>query len=100
MPIRCFTATEDFSTRAKVFHSKLIAANMRQSMSRVGRCIGNGPMEGFWGILKAEMYCLRKLASRDDLISTVGYYPYFYNNKRYQQRLKYMKPMEFHRAAA
>ena len=24
---------------------------MTQSMSRVAKCIDNGPMEGFWGIL-------------------------------------------------
>ena len=25
-------------------------------MSRVAKCIDNGPMEGFWGILKRERY--------------------------------------------
>ena len=69
-------------------------------MSRVGRCIDNGPMEGFWGILKSEMYYLKKFTSRDDLISAIEHYLDFYNNKRYQQRLKCMTPMEFHRAAA
>ena len=29
---------------------------MEQSMSRVHCCIDNGPMEGFWGILKCEIY--------------------------------------------
>ena len=29
---------------------------MQQSMSRVAKCINNGPMEGFWGILKRERY--------------------------------------------
>jgi transposase InsO family protein len=29
-------------------------------MSRVGHCIDNGPTEGFWGIIKAEMYYLHK----------------------------------------
>lgn len=29
---------------------------MTQSMSRVAHCIHNGPMEGFWGILKRERY--------------------------------------------
>ena len=29
---------------------------MKQSMSRVAKCINNGPMEGFWGILKRERY--------------------------------------------
>ena len=31
-------------------------AGMTQSMSRVAHCIDNGPMEGFWGILKREEY--------------------------------------------
>ena len=36
----------------RTFHSKLEKAGITQSMSRVGKCIDNGPMEGFWGILK------------------------------------------------
>ena len=38
------------------FHHKLVQAGMTQSMSRVAHCIDNGPMEGFWGILKRERY--------------------------------------------
>ena len=95
-----FHSDRGFQYTSKIFHAKLVAVNMRQSMSRVGRCIDNGPMEGFWGILKSEMYYLRKFTSRDDLISEIEHYLYFYNNKRYQQRLKCMTPMEFHRAAA
>lgn len=30
-----------------------------QSMSRVGKCLDNGPMEAFWGTLKEEMYRLK-----------------------------------------
>lgn len=30
-----------------------------QSMSRVGKCIDNGPMENFWGIIKEEMCRLK-----------------------------------------
>ena len=95
-----FHSDRGFQYTSKSFHDKLIAANMQQSMSRVGRCIDNGPMEGFWGILKSEMYYLRKFTSRDDLISAIERYLHFYNNKRYQQRLRCMTPMEFHRAAA
>ena len=36
---------------------------MIQSMSRVGKCIDNGPMEGFWGILKRERYYGRHFSS-------------------------------------
>ena len=34
----------------------LTKAGITQSMSRVAKCIDNGPMEGFWGILKRERY--------------------------------------------
>ena len=37
-------------------------------MSRVGRCIDNGPMEGFWGILKSEMYYLRKFTDEQEML--------------------------------
>ena len=74
----------------------LMEAGMRQSMSRVGRCIDNGPMEGFWGILKSEMYYLRKFSSKEELTKAIE----FYNTKRYQLKLKSMTPMEYHSAAA
>ena len=37
---------------------------MMQSMSRVAHCIGNGPMERFWGILKREKYCGKRFTSK------------------------------------
>ncbi len=39
---------------------ELFSRKLTQSMSRVGRCIDNGPMEGFWGTLKCEKYYLNK----------------------------------------
>ena len=57
----------------------------------------SAPPSLFWRILKSEMYYLRKFTSRDDLISKIEHYLYFYNNKRCRQRLKCMTPMEFHR---
>lgn len=41
---------------SKAFRRRILAARMTQSMSRVARCIDNGPMEGFWGLMKREMY--------------------------------------------
>ena len=78
----------------------LMEVGMRQSMSRVGRCIDNGPMEGFWGILKSEMYYLRKFFSKEELTIAIEDYIQFYNTKRYQLKLKCMTPMECHAAAA
>ena len=89
-----------FQYTSKIFHQKLMDAGMRQSMSRVGRCIDNGPMEGYWGILKSEMYYLKRFTSQADLIEAIEKYILFYNTKRYQLKLNCMTPMEFHAAAA
>ena len=41
---------------------------MVQSMSRVKRCIDSEPMKGYWGILKSEIYSLKKnLLSKKNL---------------------------------
>lgn len=42
------------------FRKILKAHGMTQSMSRVGKCIDNGPMESFFGKLKSERYHLRR----------------------------------------
>lgn len=94
-----FHSDRGFQYTSKVFRSKLDKAKMVQSMSRVGRCIDNGPMEGFWGILKSEMYYLRKFTDEQELTAAIENYILFYNTKRYQKRLRCMTPMEFHAAA-
>ena len=64
-------------------------------MSRVGKCIDNGPMEGFFGILKSEMYHLKRFSTYNELKAAVEKYIDYYNNKRYQKRLNCMAPLEF-----
>ena len=44
-----FHSDRGFQYTSKVFRAKLDDAGMTQSMSRVGRCIDNGPMEGILG---------------------------------------------------
>jgi putative transposase len=70
---------------------------MTQSMSRVGHCIDNGPMEGFWGILKTEMYYLHKFDDYESLKKLIEDYIEYNNNRRYQKRLKCMTPIEYQR---
>ena len=48
-----FHSDRGFQYTSKIFKFKLDKAGMIQSMSRVGKCIDNGPMEGFWGTLKS-----------------------------------------------
>lgn len=79
------------------FYKRLEKAKMTQSMSRVGKCIDNGPMEGFWGILKREKYYGHKFTSREELVAMITQYIHYYNNGRYQRKLHVMTPMEFHR---
>ena len=80
----------------RTFHNKLKDAGMTQSMSRVGKCIDNGPMEGFWGMLKRERYYGKRFSSREELVEMIESYIYYYNNERYQRRLGVMTPMEKH----
>lgn len=82
------------------FKRKLDKAEMTQSMSRVGRCIDNGPMEAFWGTLKCEKYYLRKYRSFEELSKAIDEYIHFYNHERLQKRLNGLSPMEYRAKAA
>lgn len=55
---------------------------MIQSMSRVGKCIDNGPMENFFSIIKTEMYYLNKYECFKKLAQDVDKYIHFYNTQR------------------
>ena len=68
-------------------------------MSRVGRCIDNGPIEAFWGTLKCEKYYLHKYDSYEELKVAIDDYIYFYNHYRYQKRLNGLSPLEFRNQA-
>ena len=68
------------------------------SMSRVAHCIDNGPMEGFWGILKRETYYGRKFTGRTELVTAISDYISYYNNQRIQRNLHRMTPSEFRKA--
>jgi len=64
-------------------------------MSRVGRCIDNGPMEGFWGILKCEMFYLGNFKDYDSLAAAIESYIHFYNYERRQKKLNKLSPMTY-----
>ena len=95
-----FHSDRGFQYTSPVFKNKLQQAHMIQSMSRVGKCIDNGPMEGFWGILKTEMYYLNKFSTYEELKEAIEKYIYYYNNNRYQEKLGCLSPMEYHELMA
>lgn len=78
------------------FYMRLKDHHMKQSMSRVAHCIDNGPMEGFWGILKREMYYGHRFTTRDNLVDAITDYIDYYNNRRLQRKLNVMTPMAYH----
>ncbi|NLC40800.1 MAG: IS3 family transposase [Clostridiaceae bacterium] len=74
---------------------------LKHSMSRVGCCLDNAPMEGFWGKLKSEKYYLKdKYASHKELTDDIHDYIDFYNNRRLQRKLNAMAPMEYRSLAS
>lgn len=91
-----FHSDRGFQYTHRAFHAKLEAAGMTQSMSRVAKCIDNGPMEGFWGILKRERYYGKRFTSKEALVKMIEDYIEYYNNKRLQRNLGVLTPMEKH----
>lgn len=85
-----------FQYTNRTFHAKLEAVGIIQSMSRVAKCIDNGPMEGFWGILKRERYYGRRFTDRDSLVMMIENYIDYYNHRRLQRNLGVLTPMEKH----
>lgn len=91
-----FHSDRGYQYTSKIFRQKIIDAGMTQSMSRVARCIDNGPMEGFWGIMKREMYYGKKYKTKEELIQAIEQYIDYYTNKRVQRNLCILTPQEFY----
>ncbi|WP_368234149.1 transposase [Bifidobacterium pseudocatenulatum] len=91
-----FHSDRGFQYTNRTFHTKLVNAGIIQSMSRVAKCIDNGPMEGFWGILKRERYYGKRFTDRSTLVKMIEDYIDYYNNKRLQRNLGILTPMEKH----
>lgn len=90
-----FHSDRGFQYTSNMFKTKIDDAKMIQSMSRIGKCIDNGPMEGFFGILKSEMFYGKTFKSMDKLIERIKEYIKFYNERRFQKRLKCLAPIEY-----
>ena len=91
-----FHSDRGFQYTSMQFYTRLKKNHMKQSMSRVAHCIDNGPMEGFWGILKREMYYRQHFNDRSTLVAAIANYINYYNNQRLQRNLNVMTPIEYH----
>lgn len=89
-----FHSDRGFQYTSKIFQNKLLKQGMTQSMSRVSRCIDNGPTENFWGIVKSEMYYLDTFTDEKTLCDAIADYMAFYSNERAQERFQGKTPAE------
>ena len=89
-----FHSDRGFQYTSKSFQARLRTQEITQSMSRVGHCIDNGPMEGFWGTIKSEMYYLNKFSDETSLRKAIDEYIIFYNTRRPQERFAFQTPLE------
>ena len=66
---------------------------LQVSMSGVGNCFDNAPMESFWGTLKQELVHHRHYGSRQEAMRDITeYIEIFYNRQRCQAKLGYLAP--------
>ncbi|MFC4559991.1 IS3 family transposase, partial [Virgibacillus kekensis] len=70
-------------------------AGITRSMSRVGKCIDNAPIESFFGHFKTECYDLKQYKSYEELVQDIDRYIQFYNERRYQEKLNSLTPLEY-----
>lgn len=89
-----FHSDAGFQYTSPSFVHMLKEAGMTQSMSRVGRCLDNAPMEGFWGILKTEIYYGFHYNTKEEIIQAITEWIYYYTYERYQRRFDVKTPYE------
>lgn len=66
-----------------------------QSMSRKGNCLDNAIIENFFGILKSELFYLKKYKSIEQLKKEINQYINYYNNDRIKSNLNKMSPIKY-----
>ncbi len=77
------------------YQKALKERGIRQSMSRKGNCLDNAAMESFFGILKSELFYLKRFQSIEDLRKGLDEYIHYYNHDRIKVKLGGLSPVEF-----
>jgi putative transposase len=77
------------------YQKRLMASHMTVSMSRVGNCWDNAPMESFWATLKRECADVVFASHTQARIELFSYIMGFYNRHRRHSTLGYLSPYTF-----
>jgi putative transposase len=79
----------------KQYQYALKKKGITQSMSRKGNCLDNAVIENFFGIIKSELFYLKKYSSIDELKKEIKEYITYYNNERIKLNLNGMSPTKY-----
>ena len=79
----------------KQYQYLLKEKGITQSMSRKGNCLDNAIIENFFGILKSELFYLKKYKSIEQLKKEIEEYIIYYNNDRIKSNLNKMSPIKY-----
>ena len=79
------------------FQAWLKNHGISQSMSRKGNSLDDGLMEGFFGILKREMFYgfEKQFKNLNEMEDAIRDYIEYYNHKRIKIKLKGLTPLEY-----
>ena len=92
-----FHTDQGWQYQHSTFQKWLTDHGIEQSMSRKGNSLDDGLMEGFFGILKREMwYGFEKtFKNLDELEEAIKEYIYYYNNFRITSSIKNHTPIQY-----
>ncbi len=78
-------------------YQRLVAAyHIQSSMSGIGNCFDNAPVESFFGTLKRELVHFRSYQTRREArLDIFEYIEGFYNTRRRHSALGYLSPLDF-----
>ena len=77
------------------YRQLLLDNHITQSISAKGSSVDNVPIESFFSALKTECIYLKEDLRVNEIDSIVKDYIEYYNNERYQEKLKELAPLEF-----
>ena len=77
------------------YRQLLLDNHITQSISAKGSSVDNVPIESFFSALKTECIYLKNNLRVNEIDSIVKNYIEYYNNERYQEKLKELAPLEF-----
>ena len=79
----------------KQYQFLLKEKGITQSMSRKGNCLDNAIIENFFGVLKSELFYLKKFRTIEELKNEIKQYINYYNNERIKSNLNKMSPIQY-----